>query len=50
MFFGALLGAFFVLDVSPVGAVALALALLCTIAVITAWLSRSDPSWVRPSG
>jgi uncharacterized membrane protein YoaK (UPF0700 family) len=50
MFVGALLGAFLVLDVRRVAAVAMALALLCTIVVSTAWLSRSDPPWVRPPG
>jgi uncharacterized membrane protein YoaK (UPF0700 family) len=49
MFLGALVGAVFVLKVSQVAAVVVALSVLCAIAVVTALLSRSDRSWVHPS-
>ncbi len=49
MFVGALIGAFLVLKVSPESAILVTLGLLCTIATTTALLSRSEPSWVRPS-
>jgi uncharacterized membrane protein YoaK (UPF0700 family) len=48
MFVGALIGALFVLKVSRVAAVVLALAVLCALVVFTALLSRSDPPWVTP--
>jgi uncharacterized membrane protein YoaK (UPF0700 family) len=49
MFVGALVGAFFVLDVSRVAAIVVALVLLCALAVITASLSRSNASWTEVS-
>ncbi len=48
MFAGALIGAMLVLKVSRVAAVLVALAVLCTIVVITASLSRSTAAWVHP--
>jgi uncharacterized membrane protein YoaK (UPF0700 family) len=49
MFLGALAGALFVLKVSRVAAILLAVAILTAIAVVTAVLSRSNGSWLSPS-
>jgi uncharacterized membrane protein YoaK (UPF0700 family) len=48
MFVGALIGALLVLKVSRVGAVLVALGVLCVIVATTAVLSRSEPAWVHP--
>jgi uncharacterized membrane protein YoaK (UPF0700 family) len=48
MFLGALVGALFVLKVSRTAAVLAALAILVTIAGVTAWRSRRPEPWVTP--
>jgi uncharacterized membrane protein YoaK (UPF0700 family) len=49
MFLGALVGAALVLKVSRVAAILVTLGVLCAIVVITALLSRSEPSWAHPT-